>query len=977
MSLKNKKKLYFILITILLLSLISFIEIIKAETGIANKPEFDIKIESIKPNPALVETDNIIVSGSIIPKDFQLTNLSVQPRDIVFVIDKSTNNSGNDFTPLMQGIGDFISSMHYNDKYKGTRVGVISYDKTAIIHPIRINNEDKFLVDAYEYGNEIKQIFNGNSTIKLNKGGETNTGEALRKAEYLLHGNEANENSNKIIILISDSSPDTITKVNGEFYTNILESDNLNSNFIKTDSSTSIDYANTIAKIVNENRDKVFTLAFNADNKSQEVLKQLHKTMVGYDISENDINENKGFFVTDIENTEKSVRDIFNEIDRQIINSYEISNIKMNINFENNFSLNIGGNIVYIGDIDYKLYSSTEEIENGIFKYRSSPIHFEFNIKADKVGKYEVCNNIDISYIWEEKNIIQNIKLKPALYVEVESNELPNIRVELKEPTEPVEITDENSKEITLKYTIKPQSFTTNDLNFGNKEITEVIFIVDLSNGMKKDYNSRWNALKNSLTNRIISSEAFKSYKFAAIGFNDSTFISDIRNISEKNNLLIKKIDSVENLNLVNPLYSISDNSFKENFRRTFQESSFFESYRSDNEIRNIDNALLLSQKIFNDFGENDKGKAIVLVSTGNITYSEDIVKNIKKEGYRIISIDLSGNNVSNLSELHTKLGGSISSTSTESDLVKFISDSSNNFNNSENDMQIVANRLLSKVQSNIITKITPTFTFDLNDNFQYAEICSSNIKLNAMDNNKLKFTLNTPIEYKYSKTQNENGEYIFTAQEQEIYFNIKVKDGKTGTLEFGQNINDFYSNYFEYTNFENKINKKGIETPIIIIEDNMIATNLKHGLYESVNSISENTEDELKENGDTRFKFYSSSKVKFAISFETTSKSIKGTLNIDDKFNSLDYHNINIYIVESNELEKINLSSENIKSIGNNDFEINIQNINENRENIKILIVYDTIINSANKEFINEFLGSKIKVKSLEEDLNVLPDLF
>lgn len=575
----------------------------------------------------------------------------------------------------------------------------------------------------------------------------------------------------------------------------------------------------------------------------------------------------------------------------------------------------------------------------------------------------------------KEKNVIIKI-IYNSDYIRTEA---PDITAEL---TSPKNIELEDSKKATLEYTITPKEFATSELGFTSKEITDVIIITDLSENMRN--GQRVSFLQNGILNNnsgLIDYLSNKNINFGVIGYNESYYIADKSNEIINNRYFCIRKNATED-SLLSPLFNISDNKQKENFRIIFQEDSYLRSNISGN-TRNINDSLKKAKEIFDKFGEKDGGKAIILINSGEVNWDENIAIDIKAQNYKIISLDISNNlEISkNLIKLHKELGGVYSSNEVEGDYIKG-TDDGGNYNNVGADMKKVADRINAPLGSNNYT-VTPTFTFDLNDNFKYTGNNSENIKIDSSSGNELKLTLNTPIEYAYSNRQNEIGEYIFTAPEQVISFEVEIKDGKTGTLNFAENTNildiSTYKNYFEYTNFKGTINKRSLETPTVFLEDKMVASDLKHGLYESIDSISVNTEEELIDDKKIRFKFYAPSKIKFGISFETISKSIKGTLNIDDKFRKVDKNDITIYTISGDTIKEVKLSDNNIKELGNNDFEINVQNINENKSNLKVVIVYNVSIdkNSINETFTNDFLNEKVKVKSLEKESNVLPDLF
>ena len=579
--------------------------------------------------------------------------------------------------------------------------------------------------------------------------------------------------------------------------------------------------------------------------------------------------------------------------------------------------------------------------------------------------------NITLKYTTanKDKNVIIKI-IYDSDYIRTES---PNITAELTSEKN-IQINDDDSKEIELEYTIKPQEFATSNISVSNKEIGEVIFILDINKNITGGQKTN---IQNWMNNILVNKNEYSNLKIGVLGFCDNPLFGVIEHYN--NQYYGKTLNKLDDINNGNPFFANNVSQAMDRYREIV--NNIWNGQSSNN--RDISKSLTIAKDMFDKFGDDNVGKAIVLILGDDINNSENLsnaANKIKSSGYKIITLDISSGRSGGLQEFHKSLGGSIKSNNYEGDYL-IPGSIDENYNNARDDIQKIADRLKGNINSSNNYSVTPTFTFDLNDNFEYVQGSNTNIQVNSINSNELKFTLSNSIEYTYSNRQNEKGEYIYTAPEQKISFKVKVKDGKTGTLTFSENksILDIstYKNYFEYTNFKGTINKKPLETPIVFVEDKMIANNLKHGIYESINSIIENTEEELNNDEKIRFKFYAPSKVKFAISFETTSKSIKGTLNIDNKFNEVKSDDISIYKVNNDKLEKIELSSDNIKSLENNDFEINIKNINETKENIKILIVYDATINSTNETFINDFLGKKIKVKSLENNLNVLPDLF
>jgi len=66
------------------------------------------------------------------------------------------------------------------------------------------------------------------------------------------------------------------------------------------------------------------------------------------------------------------------------------------MDFNEVFSLNIGGNTVNIGTINYKKASDIQA--NDKIRYEADPVPFEFTIKGSKEGIYLVFNSLNLSW---------------------------------------------------------------------------------------------------------------------------------------------------------------------------------------------------------------------------------------------------------------------------------------------------------------------------------------------------------------------------------------------------------------------------------------------------------------------------------------------------------------------------------------------------------------------------------------------------
>ena len=449
----KKKLLCFTLSIIFFISLISFKQII-IKADVMNMPKFDVEM-SVNPTSVVIGQD-VTISGTIYPREFTLNSMPAKPRDIVVVVDRKVASNG-DIIPLVEELKSFFKTIKDNYKYEGSRVGIIGYDKNATIYESSNNS----LISLKNYA-EIEKILNNlKSDVQGDKNKDnkyTNIGEALRKAEYLLHFSENNSKADKIIILIANNKAGARTSYinesdEGNYYTDITKEDYRNdkAQVYEGIDDRSFEYSKKIGETIKKNEDKIFTISYLETEKKKDVteqLKELHESIIGKSVDNLTENE-KSFFVTTDKNG-GDIKKIFEEIDKQISQEYEIDDIQMNLEFNEGFSLDIGGNTVYLDNVIYKLVSNQDEIKNNIFKYEANPIDFEFKINPSNIGEeQELFSSMDITYTWQGKEIKQNIELSVPIKVNINADinyTGPDIRILEIEPADSFKLTDTSSK---------------------------------------------------------------------------------------------------------------------------------------------------------------------------------------------------------------------------------------------------------------------------------------------------------------------------------------------------------------------------------------------------------------------------------------------------------------------------------------------------------------------------------------------------
>lgn len=360
---------------------------------------------------------------------------------------------------------------------------------------------------------------------------------------------------------------------------------------------------------------------------------------------------------------------------------------------------------------------------------------------------------------------------------------LPTIDVKLGDtPT-----SGENNQVIDVTYTLKPEDFKEAVLGGGGagEIVKEAVFVVDVSSNMNQ--NAFSNGVIDGFVNQFNYSDDIKKngMKIGFIGYNSSVVYAN-------NNESTAKLHDYSNPNEI------------EELRRLLQEGKLTVDW--NNSKRDITDALKKSKNMLSSNTPNSQ-KAIVIVSTDKIEADHQVIKEIKAQGYRIISFYLgnTGTQVEqaySLEELHHQLGG-------QKDHYIVTPFEGGNCNYASNDMAKVRDALLGKPISTPSDSYTiqPTLTFDLGEDF------SAISGLESLDGTR--YQLKVPeIAYKL------NGEvYQADLKEVTVSFKILVDTKKTGVITFWK-PDSVKSNYLSYQDANDQTVKVNIETPTYTIEE-------------------------------------------------------------------------------------------------------------------------------------------------------------
>ncbi|EHJ01418.1 von Willebrand factor type A [Clostridium sp. DL-VIII] len=861
-KIRNKKnylkKLSILICFILLITLINIgsKNVNATDDIVASEPTFKIEMNPVMPNPAMVGED-VTVSGKIIPQPFEN---DIPKKEIVLVLDVSgsmderalctnprvrhkveqgewewswskfkfvwvdTSYYIDDYCEEHNKAGEHqvtsgntkieqlkIAADNFIDKMKSVQnleIAIVAYSSNATIKTY--NSTNSFLSSNQD--KDLKAIIDG-----LKADGGTNTGEGLRKAEYLLEKN-SDENANKDIIFMSDGLPTFYSVKNNNYYTNIDNSDPKYAGKGSDYDEDAKEYATQIGnKIRDTKKPNVFSIGYGLGNESSTgntTMQEIHESMGG-------ATDNGTFYATDV----GAIDGVFSKIADNILESYTITNVKINLNFDSNFTLNVGGNVVNINNIKYTLTSQA----NGKVRYEASEIPFEFTIKGNIPNIYDnMFENSKLSVPWNGS--IKNTDI-PKTSITIKSSGLPDIEAEKKSlESEPYQV----GKDINVTYTITPKSFDFQGSDDDSKP-KDVVILLDVSNSMNRD--GLFASIKQAISDKIFHDNELQTCKsrYSVITYSDDA----VYNKLDENDADIKEKCNSES-----------------NYSDLMRQKVLDKINVSDSSSRNVSKALKLAQDIL-DNGRNEPAtsqidinrgtgsKNIIIIGGGSITDEGSSsliteINNIKNKNYNIITLNV-GQVISedeepnnNLKNLHYSLINK-----QESNSENLLEKENNNYyiNVNYGKFDISDPHKLFEDSNNINSNntiedpIMPQIASKLKSGMKQSYTFNAKLKFNKGEKFDIVSGLNTCSDGNYNVETNEfsvvytlkNGTY--SAEPFDISF--KIKPNETGTLEFGN------PGFISYTNLENELTGNNINPFSITVGSELKILN--YGLYEGV----------------------------------------------------------------------------------------------------------------------------------------------
>ncbi|MEG1255822.1 VWA domain-containing protein [Clostridium sp.] len=867
---------------------------ISAEAEVTNKPSFDVNITSVNPNPAKIGED-ITVKGVITPKPFES---EVPSKEIVLVLDVSgsmedtiqvecTNERVNNYCTIHRktdckedkecNIGwiqkdrggyyywycyehsshvgwDWNKPKHcsnYNNhnivdnyciehnkegshstnttkiselkkaaksfvekmKNEGNlKIGIAAYSSEAAVNPNGKDNNNPYKNVTSLGSNSSHQIPNYKSIeapfLDINDSrlesmidglealGGTNTGDGLRKAEYMLENGDSN--ANKTIVLMSDGLPTfySVASSQKDFYKTI---DKTNPRFAGTGSGTddtAVSYATQIGGIIKETANNVFSIGYglgDTNSNSNKTLKKIHGSMGGGE---------SNFFASD----DGAIDKVFDQIATEILKTYAISNIEMEMNLTSGFELSIGGNIA---SVDSVMYTTDGVLNNGRVTYKAEPVNFEFIIKGNNAGDYnKLFDETQVKFPWNGEII--TVDKVNSLPISIINNELPNIEAKLIGDTTNLALINQD---VTVTYEIKPESFRFQD-NQGKLVPKDVAIVMDLSQGLDDKHILK--EIKTGLTNHLLKKLDSKNDKvnYGLVTYNEA---------------IINTIGLGSNDNMMTEIGKLQVTKSNK---------------------RNIGLAMEKAIEVLSS-GRVDSNKFVILISSGDVIYTEEQIETLKAKNYNVISLEIQSPNSINkrLEDVHNELGGN------KEDY--FISIPNNGGNH--NDIQ---SKIIKDIEDRISVNNYMSYVFSkakLNFNIGDELKVVSGLKL-VEDNPLNNYVLNLPeIKYIY-----DNGEY--KSNPFEVSFVIKpTKHGKHIFKD---------KNEITYNSLIGNPLKKNIVTPTILVS---AQEDIKHGIYNGVNGTEKSIIIDTVERTLAK-----ESSVTFAAAFETYNNKAAIGLKID-----------------------------------------------------------------------------------------------
>lgn len=421
------------------------------------KPQIDVKYLGSNPKEPLVGQE-IEIRYEITPHPFQ-HNIS-KPKEIVLVLDGSGSMSGKKLESLKNAARAFIDRLKSVNNLK---VGIVVYSSEATINPIKLGKDktvtpsggsshkvpgyeslkDEYLLPIND--ERLKTMINNIKAL-----GGTNTGEGLRKGEFLL--SQGDTNANKTLILMSDGLPtfySVNSKNNSNYYTDINNENPLISGTGSDSSSSNVtkstSYATTIGNIIKNKNYNIFSIGYglgSSNSTGNKKMQEIHTSMGGVVNINNPEDVNNTFFASE----EGAIDSIFNKIADKLEQFYNFNDANLQVSLDKSFTAVEGIDILDKGDSIIKIPPIVYELTkiNGVDWYKADPIIISFKIKANKAGNYPIFND--------------DIKLE---YTDINGNK---ISIPIESPSLTIkEFTPEDSQKLQVNFYTEKNGYLMGD----------------------------------------------------------------------------------------------------------------------------------------------------------------------------------------------------------------------------------------------------------------------------------------------------------------------------------------------------------------------------------------------------------------------------------------------------------------------------------------------------------------------------------
>ncbi|NFA43532.1 VWA domain-containing protein [Clostridium botulinum] len=424
---KIKKRVFSFFIFIIFILCTSVPIIVKANSDI---PQFDISI-SANPQSANIGED-IVVSGTITPKDF---TAEVKPKDVVLVLDISGSMSDdaniectekrkttktNYYEEYWNGkwyshnieyyvnVNDYCSKHRRKGPHNERKIDELKKSALTFIDRLKDTPNLRISIVDFNTGSVIKSDFSSDfenlkeEINKLSAGGGTNIGGGLRQAAYLLSNSSSkNSNDDKYVVFMSDGQPtdmyikDYVNKNNNfidlDYYTDISQKENgkeKNGVYYKYP----LRYSELVGQQIKNQGYTVYSIGYDLKNAHQSdstvnqdasvTLKDIHNSMT---------NKEENFFESSTGLLEKIFSDIADKI------AYSATDVKLNLDFPESIEIIGNQKVIPLDNIVYK-----EAFREGNkIRYHAEPIKFNFIIRGNTPGDFNLFYNAKITFMWD------------------------------------------------------------------------------------------------------------------------------------------------------------------------------------------------------------------------------------------------------------------------------------------------------------------------------------------------------------------------------------------------------------------------------------------------------------------------------------------------------------------------------------------------------------------------------------------------